>query len=116
MKDLFEKSIDLGLGFYMYSREKAEEFVEELVNKGEVARKDARKFTTELVKRGEEQRNELKKIINDGVTETLKQINVANKEDIVTKDEIRQIVREQITQALQEQRTTKMKAVPNQKN
>jgi polyhydroxyalkanoate synthesis regulator phasin len=77
--------------------------VEELVNKGEVARKDARQFAGELVKRGEEQRNELKKLIKDEVTEALNYVNVAKKDDIVTKDEISRIVREQVMLVLQEQ-------------
>ena len=40
----FEKSINLGLGLLLYSREKVEEFVEELVSKGEVSKNDARQF------------------------------------------------------------------------
>jgi len=103
MTNLFEKSISLGLGLFVYSREKVEEMVEELVSKGEIAKKDARQFAGELVKRGEEQRDELKKLIKDEVTEALNHVNVAKKEDIVTKDEISQIVREQIVQVLREQ-------------
>ncbi|MBT9150747.1 MAG: hypothetical protein DDT40_00926 [candidate division WS2 bacterium] len=103
MTNLFEKSINLGLGLFVYSKEKVEELVEELVSKGEIAKKDARQFAGELVKRGEEQRDELKKLIKDEVVKTLNYVNVARKEDIVTKDEISQIVREQITQVLQEQ-------------
>ena len=41
MAGLIEKSINVGLGVFSYSREKIEEIVDELVNKGEVARKDA---------------------------------------------------------------------------
>ncbi len=103
MTSLIEKSINLGFGLFAYSREKVEDLVEELVNKGEVARKDARQFAGELVKRGEEQRNELKKLIKDEVTEALNYVNVAKKDDIVTKDEISRIVREQVMLVLQEQ-------------
>lgn len=107
MASLFEKSIDLGLGLFMYSREKVEELVEELVSKGEVAKKDARQFAGELVKRGEEQKRELRKLIKDEVTEALNYVNVAKKEDIVTREEISQIIREQIIQVLREQGITK---------
>jgi polyhydroxyalkanoate synthesis regulator phasin len=103
MLNSFEKSINLGLGLLVYSREKIEELVEELVNKGEVAKKDARQFAGELVQRGEEQREELKKMIQSEVAKALDNVHVAKKEDIVTKDEIREIVREQIQQALTEQ-------------
>ncbi len=104
MANLFEKSVNFGLGALMYSREKVEELVEELVNKGEVAKKDARQFAGELVKKGEEQKEELKKLIKNEVAEALNQMNVAKKEDIVTKDEISRIVREQIMQVLAEQK------------
>lgn len=103
MTNLFEKSINLGLGLFVYSREKVEEMVEELVNKGEIAKKDSRQFAGELVKKGEEQREELKKLIKDEVAETLNLLNVAKKEDLITKDEISQILREQIIQVINEQ-------------
>ena len=103
MLNAFEKSINLGLGLLLYSREKVEEFVEELVSKGEVSKKDARQFAGELVRRGEEQRDELKKLIQSEVTEALKLTNLAQREDIVSKDELRNIVREEIHSALQGQ-------------
>jgi len=103
MSNAFEKSINLGLGLLLYSREKVEELVEELVGKGEVAKKDARQFAAELVQRGEEQREELKKLIQSEVAKALDDVNVAKKEDLVTKDEIKEIVREQIQQAFREQ-------------
>lgn len=103
MSNAFEKSINLGLGLLMYSREKVEELVEELVNKNEIAKKDARQFAGKLVQRGEEQREELKKLIQGEITKALDRVNVAKKEDLVTKDQIKEIVREQIQQALREQ-------------
>ncbi len=103
MLNPLEKSIDLGLWLLVYSREKVEELVEELVSKGEVAKKDARQFAAELVQRGEAQRDELKKLIHDEVTKALEHVNVAKKKDLVTKDEIREIVREEVQQVLREQ-------------
>lgn len=103
MLDSFEKSISLGLGLFAYSREKIEKLVEELVNKGEVAKKDARQFAVELVQRGEEQRDELKNLIRSELTKVLEDVNIAQKGDIVTKDEIREIIREQLQLALAEQ-------------
>ncbi|MFA5383236.1 MAG: hypothetical protein WC364_00960 [Eubacteriales bacterium] len=103
MSNAFEKSINIGLGLLLYSREKVEELVEELVGKGEVAKKDARQFAGELMQRGEEQREELKKLIQNEVIKALDHVDVAQKGDLVTKDEIREIVREQVQQVLREQ-------------
>ncbi len=103
MSNSFKKSINLGLGLLMYSREKVEELVEELIDKGEVAKKDAREFADDLVRRGEEQKEELKNLIQDAVIKALDNVNVARKEDLVKTGEIREIVREQIQQAFHEQ-------------
>ncbi|HOV25808.1 MAG TPA: hypothetical protein PK566_05550 [Pseudobacteroides sp.] len=103
MSNFLEKSFNFGLGLFLYSREKVEELVEELVSKGDIAKKDARQFASELIRRGNEQKDELKKIIKDEVAEALNLVNVAKKEDIATKDEIAQIVREQVLQVLKEQ-------------
>lgn len=107
MSNSFEKSVNLGLGLLLYSREKVEEFVEELVGKGEVAKKDARQFAAELTQRGEEQREELKNLIQGEVTKALDHVNLAKKEDLVTKEDITEIVREQVREALRENVDTK---------
>jgi polyhydroxyalkanoate synthesis regulator phasin len=107
MSNLFEKSINLGLGLLVHSREKVEELVEELVSKGEVAHKDARQFAAELVQKVEEQKQELKKLIQAEVAKTLDHANVAKKDELVTKDEIREMIREEIRKALAEYESSK---------
>ena len=107
MLNSFENVLNLGLGLILYSSEKIEDMVEELVSKGEVAKKDARQFAAELTKRGEEQREELKKLISEEVTKALGHVNVVKKEDLVTKEEITEIVREQVRQALRENEDAK---------
>lgn len=103
MTNLFEKSINLGIGLFVFTREKIEEIVEELVDKGEIAKTDAQEFTAELVKKGEEQRNEFRNLIRDEVTQVLNDFNIAKKEDIVTKSEIAEVVRQQVAQIIYEQ-------------
>ena len=103
MLNSFENVLNLGLGLIMYFSEKIEDMVEELVSKGEVAKKDARQFASELVKKGEEQREEFKNLIQEELRKGLENADIAKKEDILTSDEIRQIVRVQIQQVLYEQ-------------
>lgn len=105
--NLMEKSLSLGLGFFVYSREKIEELVEELANKGEIAKKDARQFTSDLIKRGEEQRDELKKIIKEEVSDVMTNMNIATKSDIIAKEELAQIVRDELTKILKENNVIK---------
>jgi len=100
MSNLFERSMNLGFGLFAYSREKIEAVVDELVNKGEVSRKDAQGLVSDLVKKGEQQREEIKKLIRDEIKESLDYVNLARKEDLLTKDDIKNIVREQLVQVL----------------
>ncbi|MEF9864583.1 MAG: hypothetical protein RSA86_05545 [Christensenellaceae bacterium] len=93
MSKLLEDTINFGMGLFAYSREKIEEIVEKMVDKGEVARKDAQGFASDLVKKGDEQRKELRHIINSEIKETLNETGLASG---ITKEDIRQIVREEM--------------------
>jgi polyhydroxyalkanoate synthesis regulator phasin len=92
IKDFVDKSLNFGLGLAVYSREKIEELVEEMVQKGEVAKKDARELAGNLVKKGEEQRTEVQKLVHDEVTRLLDKMDLARKSDI----------KEQVAAALRE--------------
>lgn len=92
IKEFVDKSLNFGLGLAVYSREKIEELVEEMVQKGEVAKKDARDLAGDLVKKGEEQRNQVQKMVHDEVTKILDKMDLARKSDI----------KEQVAAALKE--------------
>jgi polyhydroxyalkanoate synthesis regulator phasin len=109
MSNLFEKTINLGFGLFSYSREKIEEIVEELADKGEIAKKDAKQFTADLIKKGQEERNEFQRIIKEEVTSVLTNVNVATKNDIISKDELKEIIREQLVMILKEEGIIKSK-------
>jgi len=94
MADLFDRAFNLGLGLYIYSREKIEAFVEDMVEKGEVAKKDARQLASDLVKKGEEQRAQVSSLIRQEVDRAISYANLARKSDIVSREEIRAIVEE----------------------
>jgi polyhydroxyalkanoate synthesis regulator phasin len=94
----FWKNLNLGLGLFTVSRERIEEFVDEMVNKGEVAAKAARTFAGELVKRGEEQREDLKKTIRSEVARALDSAGLARKADLITKDDVRELIREALAE------------------
>jgi|GEM_PF-7011901 len=82
LKEFLEKSMNFGLGFAAYSRDKIEELVEEMVKRGEVAQKDARGLAADLVKKGEEQRDDLKKLVADEVAAVFDKMDLARKSDI----------------------------------
>lgn len=77
VKEFLEKSLSFGLGLAVFSREKIEELVEEMVRRGEVAQKDARQFAGDLVKKGDEQRQEMRKLIREEIVAALKELGFA---------------------------------------
>ena len=97
MSKLLEKSINVGAGLFSYSREKIENLVDELVKRGDVARKDASSFVDDLVKKGEEQKIEFRKIIREEIEKTLDITTLAKKEDI------REIIREELNRTIRDE-------------
>lgn len=106
MANIIEKSFNFGLGLALYSKEKIEALVDELVEKGEVAKKDAREFAKDLVQKGEEQREDIKKLVRDEVESVLDKMTIAQKKDLLTKDDITKIVADEVAAALKRQNET----------
>lgn len=103
MSNLIEDSVNFGMGLFAYSREKIEDMVEKLVDRGEVERKDAKSFASELVKKGDEQRAELKRMVKDEVRGTLTDIGLTA-DTRVTKEDLRAIIREEIAAAQKDEK------------
>lgn len=82
MFDLTKKILYLGLGTLTFTKEKAEQVVNELIKKGEVKQEEAANLVDDLVKRGQKEKENLKEIINHEVTKILAEMNIATKVDI----------------------------------
>ena|SRR6056297_522013 len=82
MDKLFEKGISLGLGLFTMTREKGEQIVEKLIEKGELSRKEASGVLDELLNRAEKERKALEQRINSSLQKTLKQFDVPTKDDL----------------------------------
>lgn len=65
--NLFEKVINLGFGAVSLTREKAEEMVRELDEKGEMSREEARQAVDKAMKKGEEEKIQIKQMIRDEI-------------------------------------------------
>lgn len=82
MSDLLKKAISLGLGMASASKEKVEQFVDELVSKGEIAQSESKDAVNRLIAKGDEQRNEIKRMVNEQVKKVLNELDVATKQDL----------------------------------
>ena len=78
--DVFKRYLDAGMAFTQVSREKAEEFVKELVKQGEIRRKEAEDVIETLVERSRKNTEDLVAIIRQEVADQLRNIGL---EDLV---------------------------------
>lgn len=65
MKDMFDRLLSLSLGAFSLTKEKAEKYFDEMVERGEINREDAKKSVDEVIKKGEEQKENLRKMIQE---------------------------------------------------
>ncbi|MCM3786112.1 phasin family protein [Neobacillus mesonae] len=82
MSDLFKKAVSLGWGFTLYSKEKIESTVNELVKRGELAPSQSKAVIDKLMERGAEESAGIKKAITDQVEKVLVDLGVSTKADI----------------------------------
>ncbi|WJH36078.1 polyhydroxyalkanoate synthesis regulator [Paenibacillus aurantius] len=82
MSDILKKAIALGLGITAASRDKVQQFVDELVVKGELGQSESRDVVNRLIARGEEHRSEIKRMVQEQVRKVLADLDVATKQDL----------------------------------
>jgi len=82
MLDIIKKSIYLGLGFTAVTKEKVENLVDELIEKGQLARAEKPKAVQEILDEIEESKTVLKQKTNAVIAETLSGLGCATKKDI----------------------------------
>jgi len=78
IKDL----ITLGVGSALLAKEKVEEELKELIDKGKMSKEEAEKLIEKAKARGEEQEQALKEEIKKALREVLDEMGLATKEDL----------------------------------
>lgn len=80
LEDFFSAS----LGLLFYSKEKAEEFIDFLVEKGEMQRDDASKMVNRMVEKGKAEKERYQEQIHQKIDTTIK-------EKLITKEDFRRL-------------------------
>ena len=80
LKDL----ITIGLGGALLAKEKVEQELGELVDKGKLNKEEAQNFIDKAKVKGEEEEKEFKAHLKEVIKETLDEMGIATKEDIET--------------------------------
>jgi len=82
MKTLIGRSVLASIGLLSLTREKAQEFVDGLVEQGETKREDAKGLVDRLARRGEEERAAMRKLIHDEVSTAMGEMGLVTQKDI----------------------------------
>ena len=82
MEGYIEKMLLAGFGAFTLTREKAEKIVNDLVKRGEVAKKDQPEFVKKLLERGKDTRAEIEAMVEKTMTNVLNKLNIPTKSDI----------------------------------
>lgn len=77
----------MGLGAISLTKEKAEKFAQDLVEKGEATSEEARKLAGELLERGEEEKVLLKEMILRQMEDLRKSMGIVTKDDLYALEE-----------------------------
>ena len=82
MAGLIEKSLLAGLGVMVLTRDKVKEFVDKLVEEGEVKPEEAPSIVDKLGTRGEEEREELRKLVRQELDKARANVPVISRKDV----------------------------------
>jgi polyhydroxyalkanoate synthesis regulator phasin len=88
--DIFRKVIFFGLGAIAMTQEKAEEFVDELIKKGEVASTERYKAVDKLLKEADKQQKEFQDKVSESVQKTIANMGLPTKKDW---DEMKEVLK-----------------------
>ena len=82
MSEMIRKMGLFGVGVISLTQEKAEEFTQEMIKKGEMSREEGKKFVREVLSEKEKQVKDLEDKINENVEKVIKKSGVVMKSDI----------------------------------
>ena len=82
--DLIKKTLMIGAGLAIVSKDKIETLAKMLAEKGNVSKKEGEKLVDDLLKRAETAKNDLNEKVEKMVKDTVLKMDIATKEDIAS--------------------------------
>ena len=82
MSEMLKKMGLFGIGVISLTKEKVEEFAQEMIKKGDMSKEEAQRFVKEVLSEKEKQAKEFEDKIDERVKENLNKSGVAMKSDI----------------------------------
>lgn len=81
MSDLIKKLLYAGIGAVALTKEKAEEIIDELVKKGDIAKEEKASVLSNILKAADKRKGEIQKFIKDEIQKGLKVLDVPTREE-----------------------------------
>lgn len=82
MVDFLEKTLLLGLGAALWTKEKIEKTIKELEEKGKLTQTEGRQLMEEMITKGKEERETIRGVIQEEIKKVLETVQIASKNDI----------------------------------
>lgn len=79
---MMKKAFYFGLGALTLTKEKAEKFYNEMLERGEISKEEARQFVDEAVKRGEEEKEEIRTLVGEELKKFKSDVSFATKAEL----------------------------------
>jgi len=87
MQEFIKKMMLFGVGLAAMTREKTEEFVKELVKKGEMSEKEGKQLVNDFMEKSKKMTRDLETKTEEMVAATLKRLNIPTRKEL---DELRE--------------------------
>ncbi|MCX5833870.1 MAG: phasin family protein [Deltaproteobacteria bacterium] len=87
MQEFIKKMMMFGVGLAAMTREKTEEFVKELIKKGEMSEKEGKQLVNDLMEKSKKMTRDLEMKTEEMVSATLKRLNIPTRKEL---DELRE--------------------------
>lgn len=82
MRDVLERTLLIGLGLASLTTEKAQELVDDLVQRGKVRREEAHHLVEQLLQRGQATRERLHQTIREEARQVIREMQLVTQDDL----------------------------------
>jgi len=82
MLDAIHKMFLAGVGFASMTKDKIDEHIKELVEKGKLTEKEGREIADDMLKKSKQAKEDFEKQVEKTVQQTLGTLKIASKEDV----------------------------------
>jgi len=81
-RELFEKTIEVGLGAALLTKESATKLVDELIQRGAVTKTEGRKLVSDMLEKGKRQKQKMEDFVTEVVQRAMAKADVARQSHI----------------------------------